>query len=359
MNPERLFILFKGQYTCLSRPPFRELRRVKTFNNICLARLCFGHPAPKYFLNKCKGRVCVFVCDCCVWRMTCPKVVDAALNTIIRRKHSVRQEPTDTSKQPIRTRHLGHVTGYQRIRDQYFLVRSVPLFKDEIFNVSRWPTTDFRLTNLEHKPGYYGRDYTNLGALQRLYRCATPKKESIALTEPPNQTLTDSPNPLCALKLRIVSNERHPDFNIKFKWLSGLAVIGAILVNQLLWKRDCYNFTANFGISDFLPARTFTSLLGNRLSTHEIHRAFRLCTSFTAPVDMTWITLFGTWLVGWYRRHLTLSLSHSGRRVTRGYFVTKPVWHWAVASTQSQLSGTHVPHRCRDIMTRNRPNTDP
>eukprot|EP00116_Pleurobrachia_bachei_P009460 sb/3469722/ len=29
-------------------------------------------------------------------------------------------EPTDTSKQPIRTRYLGHVTGYQPIRDQYF-----------------------------------------------------------------------------------------------------------------------------------------------------------------------------------------------------------------------------------------------
>eukprot|EP00116_Pleurobrachia_bachei_P018397 sb/3478659/ len=38
------------------------------------------------------------------------------------------QEPTDTSKQPTRTRYLGHVTGYQPIRDQYFLNRSVPAF---------------------------------------------------------------------------------------------------------------------------------------------------------------------------------------------------------------------------------------
>eukprot|EP00116_Pleurobrachia_bachei_P018315 sb/3478577/ len=29
-------------------------------------------------------------------------------------------EPTDTSKQPIRTHYLRHVTGYQPIRDQYF-----------------------------------------------------------------------------------------------------------------------------------------------------------------------------------------------------------------------------------------------
>eukprot|EP00116_Pleurobrachia_bachei_P018652 sb/3478914/ len=35
------------------------------------------------------------------------------------------QEPTDTSKQPIITRYLGHVTGYQPIRDQYFLIWSV------------------------------------------------------------------------------------------------------------------------------------------------------------------------------------------------------------------------------------------
>ena len=35
-------------------------------------------------------------------------------------------EPTESSKQPIRTRYLGHVTGYQPIRDQYSLIRSVP-----------------------------------------------------------------------------------------------------------------------------------------------------------------------------------------------------------------------------------------
>ena len=32
------------------------------------------------------------------------------------------QEPTDTNQQPFRTRYLVHVTGYQPIRDQYFLV---------------------------------------------------------------------------------------------------------------------------------------------------------------------------------------------------------------------------------------------
>eukprot|EP00116_Pleurobrachia_bachei_P007337 sb/3467599/ len=39
--------------------------------------------------------------------------------------------PTDTSKQPIRTRYLGHVTGNQPIRDKYFLIRSVPGSRDK------------------------------------------------------------------------------------------------------------------------------------------------------------------------------------------------------------------------------------
>ena len=36
------------------------------------------------------------------------------------------QETTGFSKQPIRTRYLGRVTGYQPINDQYLLSRSVP-----------------------------------------------------------------------------------------------------------------------------------------------------------------------------------------------------------------------------------------
>eukprot|EP00116_Pleurobrachia_bachei_P017209 sb/3477471/ len=51
------------------------------------------------------------------------RLVPATLHTHM----AYRQEPTDTSKQPIRTRYLGHVTGYQPIRDQYLLIRSVHL----------------------------------------------------------------------------------------------------------------------------------------------------------------------------------------------------------------------------------------
>ena len=36
------------------------------------------------------------------------------------------QQPIGPSKQPIRTRYLGHVTGYQPIGEQYFLVRFIP-----------------------------------------------------------------------------------------------------------------------------------------------------------------------------------------------------------------------------------------
>eukprot|EP00116_Pleurobrachia_bachei_P012572 sb/3472834/ len=38
----------------------------------------------------------------------------------------VYQEPTESSNQSIRTRYLDHVTCYQPIRDPYFLIRSVP-----------------------------------------------------------------------------------------------------------------------------------------------------------------------------------------------------------------------------------------
>eukprot|EP00116_Pleurobrachia_bachei_P016786 sb/3477048/ len=42
---------------------------------------------------------------------------------------------TDASKQPIRTSYLGHVTGYQPMRDQYFLIRSVPGIQDTLFRI--------------------------------------------------------------------------------------------------------------------------------------------------------------------------------------------------------------------------------
>ena len=41
-------------------------------------------------------------------------------------ENGLEEETTGFSKQRIRTRYLGHVTGYQPIREQYFLIRSVP-----------------------------------------------------------------------------------------------------------------------------------------------------------------------------------------------------------------------------------------
>eukprot|EP00116_Pleurobrachia_bachei_P012266 sb/3472528/ len=44
--------------------------------------------------------------------------------TIFITADALNQEPTDTSKQPIRTTYLGHVTGYQPIKDHCLLIRS-------------------------------------------------------------------------------------------------------------------------------------------------------------------------------------------------------------------------------------------
>eukprot|EP00116_Pleurobrachia_bachei_P018635 sb/3478897/ len=52
------------------------------------------------------------------------------LKDILKQLHSTNldhQEPTETMKQPMRTRYLGHVTDYQPIRVQYFLIRLVPV----------------------------------------------------------------------------------------------------------------------------------------------------------------------------------------------------------------------------------------
>eukprot|EP00116_Pleurobrachia_bachei_P004041 sb/3464303/ len=43
----------------------------------------------------------------------------------VNRGPTVLQEPTETNKQPIRTHYLGHMIGYQPIRDQYLLIRGM------------------------------------------------------------------------------------------------------------------------------------------------------------------------------------------------------------------------------------------
>eukprot|EP00116_Pleurobrachia_bachei_P002713 sb/3462975/ len=58
--------------------------------------------------------------NCQVWSYDWPNqptLAEIITNTL--------QEPTETSKQPLRTRYLGHVIGYQPIRDQYLLILSV------------------------------------------------------------------------------------------------------------------------------------------------------------------------------------------------------------------------------------------
>eukprot|EP00116_Pleurobrachia_bachei_P016332 sb/3476594/ len=80
-------------------------------------------------------------------------------------------EPTETSKQPIRTRYLGHVAGYQPIREQYFLIWSVPdcfYTGFQIHNTLTWmsstrffvlacPETSVYLEESEVVPGHTDR----------------------------------------------------------------------------------------------------------------------------------------------------------------------------------------------------------
>eukprot|EP00116_Pleurobrachia_bachei_P003334 sb/3463596/ len=75
-------------------------------------------------------------------------------------------EPTGASKQPIRTRYLGHVTGYQLIRDQYFLTRSVHSggYTPHRVVTCKWrwlPWLHRGVTMVTHRRGYHG--YTKRG----------------------------------------------------------------------------------------------------------------------------------------------------------------------------------------------------
>eukprot|EP00116_Pleurobrachia_bachei_P001753 sb/3462015/ len=57
-----------------------------------------------------------------VWEITGAEFSQSSVHTAGGISIRFPREPTDTSKQPIRTRYLGHVTSYQPIRDQYFMI---------------------------------------------------------------------------------------------------------------------------------------------------------------------------------------------------------------------------------------------
>ena len=59
------------------------------------------------------------------------------------------QEPTEFRKQLIRARYLDHVTGNQPIRDQYFLIRSVPgiMYDANILVFQWWPWSAWIIGN--------------------------------------------------------------------------------------------------------------------------------------------------------------------------------------------------------------------
>eukprot|EP00116_Pleurobrachia_bachei_P015310 sb/3475572/ len=53
------------------------------------------------------------------------------------------------SKRPIRARYLGHVTGYQPIKDQHFFIRSLKLMK--LVGGKGGPLTPFAAAGYHHK----------------------------------------------------------------------------------------------------------------------------------------------------------------------------------------------------------------
>ena len=63
---------------------------------------------------------------------------------------SFNQQPTESSKQPIRAHYLCHVTGYHPFREQYSLIQSVPAFNNLTFysNIKSFLPTIFYIIPL-------------------------------------------------------------------------------------------------------------------------------------------------------------------------------------------------------------------
>ena len=68
-----------------------------------------------------------------------------------RRLKRIQEEPTESSKQPIRARYLDHVTGYQPIRDQYFLIRSVPGIQIIVTILTPLPPLPDKTSRMKHR----------------------------------------------------------------------------------------------------------------------------------------------------------------------------------------------------------------
>eukprot|EP00116_Pleurobrachia_bachei_P004247 sb/3464509/ len=75
-------------------------------------------------------------------------------------QRSTLEEPTETSKQPIKTRYLCHMTGYQPIRDQFFMTRSVPTLPTEATTPEDIPP--FHLPDVPLTPPFYPAETTPL-----------------------------------------------------------------------------------------------------------------------------------------------------------------------------------------------------
>eukprot|EP00116_Pleurobrachia_bachei_P010549 sb/3470811/ len=79
-----------------------------------------------------------------------------------------RQEPTETSKQRIRTRYLGHVTGFPPIRDRYFLIGSCLLawLWEYVIEKTFWKTT-VSITKVASKSQSYKKGYVTCTGRER------------------------------------------------------------------------------------------------------------------------------------------------------------------------------------------------
>ena len=85
------------------------------------------HSPPTRHRHEEHGETIESMCIECDKYFEDPRSLKRHMKVVHDRHTEFRCTTCEVSKRPIRTGYLGHVTGYQPIRDQYFLVRSVLL----------------------------------------------------------------------------------------------------------------------------------------------------------------------------------------------------------------------------------------
>eukprot|EP00116_Pleurobrachia_bachei_P002266 sb/3462528/ len=119
-------------------------------------------------------------------------------------------ESADTSKKTIRTRYLGHVTVYQPIRDQYFLIRSIALAKEGLLQTLEFPHNHPEKIEYSRTPIYRdarGKGFCQVNRGARYIGVKYRKFPILGEVDPPGKSGFRNPKPTTLHPDRIIMSD--------------------------------------------------------------------------------------------------------------------------------------------------------